>query len=192
MTGKRKEINYETLLRISEAIGSARDSVDVCHHVIGQLTDTLELKGCAILLFDRGREELEVAASAGLSQDYLDKGPLSATQSIAASLTEGPVAIFDVTDDPRLQYPKQAVAEGIKSILSVPMMANGHPLGALRLYTSEPWEFTHQDFAAVMAIAQMIALVLDNLRISNAYKKSVEVLKLLRPVIRPRRRTLYE
>ena len=49
----------------------------------------------------------------GLSEEYMNKGPLSAMRSIANSLKDGPVAIDDVTDDPRIQYPEEAKKEGI-------------------------------------------------------------------------------
>ncbi|KIX14723.1 GAF domain-containing protein [Dethiosulfatarculus sandiegensis] len=178
-------INYETLGAISHIISSASDMVDVCHHVVSQLTTALELKGCAILLLNRTSRELEVAASNGLSQEYLHKGPLSALKSITASLEEGPVAIYDVSDDPRIQYPEAAEEEGIASILSVPIMLRGKVLGVLRLYTGEPWEFSMQDITFVAAIAEMIALVLDNIRTTHAYKTSIDVLKTMRPTTRP-------
>ena len=68
----------------------------------------LDVKGCALFLINRKTDELEVAASHGLSNEYLNKGPLSSLQSIAQTLEDGPVAIYDVNDDPRIQYPDEA------------------------------------------------------------------------------------
>ena len=48
----------------------------------------------------------------------INKGPVSALSLIAQSLEDGSVAIYDVTDDPRIQYPEEAKKEGIGSILS--------------------------------------------------------------------------
>ena len=56
--------------------------------------------------------------------------------SIAQSLEDGHVAIYDIMDDPRIQYPKEAQKEGISSILSVPIVVAGNLLGAVRVYTS--------------------------------------------------------
>jgi len=52
-------------------------------------------------------------------------------------LKEGPVAIYDVSDDPRIQYPDAAKKKGIASILSLPIIVAGRVIGALRIYTSE-------------------------------------------------------
>ncbi|MFH1035598.1 MAG: GAF domain-containing protein [Pseudomonadota bacterium] len=192
MRRKMKQINYETLGHISQIISSAGNLGDAATHIVHSLKDALDLQGCALLLLNRRSKKLEVAASAGLSQTYLDKGPLSAVKSIAASLSEGPVAIYNVEDDPRLQYPQEAKAEGIASIVSVPLVLRGKPLGALRLYSAQPWEVTIVEMTFLQAIAEIIALVLDNLRLTHAYKTAIEVLKVMRPVNRPKRRTLTE
>ena len=180
MRTKQHEINYHTLNTICDSISSARELEDVAYVVVRQLHETLGLKGCALMLLDHRSKELMVAASHGLSTTYLNKGPLSSLKSIADSLREGPVAIYNVSDDPRLQYPDEAEAEGIKSILSVPMVIRERPLGVLRLYTSEPWEFTMQDLTFVTAIALMVGLAMDGLRNAGAYKNSLDFLKHMR------------
>ncbi len=176
----RKEINYETLGRISNIISSSKRLDKVTQLIVTTLSEELSLKGCALWLLNRRNKKLEVAAAHGLSQEYLNKGPLSAARSIAESLSEGPVAIYNVAEDPRLQYPQEAVKEGIRSILSVPVMLRGKPQGVLRLYTAEPWEFKMQDLTFIQAVAEIVALVLDNIRMAGAYKTSIEVLKTLR------------
>lgn len=176
----RKEINYESLGRISHIISSSKSLDKVSHNIVAALTEELDLKGCALMLLNRRSKKLEVTASYGLSQEYLNKGPLSATLSIAKSLSDGPVAIYNVAEDPRLQYPEEAVKEGIASILSVPMMLRGRPIGCLRLYTSEPWEFKMQDLTFIQAVAEIIALVLENIRVTGAYKNALDALKGLR------------
>lgn len=181
----RKEINYQTLGRVSEIISSAKDMTGVAQSVVAELRDLLGLKGCALMLLDRKTKELEVTAAAGLSDEYLNKGPLSAAKSIAASMTDGPVGIYNVEDDPRLQYPQEAVREGVKSILSVPLVLRGKPQGVLRLYTNEPWEFNMRDLTFVQAIAELLALALYTLRVTGAHKTSLEALKGLRPAARP-------
>ena len=81
----------------------------------------LDAKGCALFLVNRKTHELNMAALYGLSDKYVDKDPLSALQSITQPLEVGPVTIFDVSDNPRIQYPEEAQEEGIASILSVPI-----------------------------------------------------------------------
>lgn len=184
--------NYQTLGEICDVISSAKNMQTAARATVDYFTYHLGLKGAALMLLSRRSKKLEIAASQGLSDYYLNKGPISASRSIAASIDEGPVAIFSVRDDPRLQYPAEAAQEGIESLLSVPMVLRGKPMGVLRLYTSEPWEFTLDDITFVQAVALVLALVLDNLRVSQAYKTSIEELKALRAPIKPAKRTLHE
>jgi GAF domain-containing protein len=173
-------MHYETMLRVSRAITMSKDPEEVALITVESITTALSAKGCALFLINEKSEELEIAAAYGLSRDYLNKGPVSAIKSIAQSLSEGPIAIFDVNDDPRIQYPEEAIKEGIASILSVPMVSQGHLMGALRVYTADHWDFTLNDVNLVQALAQLAGMAIDMCRIRKGYKASIEVLKEMR------------
>jgi signal transduction protein with GAF and PtsI domain len=177
---KKQLINYETLLKITGAISATRDPEDVVVLTVESVKTAMDVKGCTLFLVDRKTDELKIAGSYGLSRNYLDKGPVSSLKSIAESIKEGPVAIYDVSDDPRLQYPEEAQKEGIASILSVPMNVHDRVLGALRVYTAEPWEFTLEDVNFVHAVAQIVGMAIDLCRLNKGYKSSIEILKTMR------------
>ena len=174
---KKEIMNYETLLKVTHASVLSRDPEEVTLLIVEAVKSALDVKGCALFLFNRKTHELEVAASMGLSDEYLNKGPLSAMRSIASSLKDGPVAVSDVTDDPRIQYPEAAKKEGISSILSVPMAVREKPIGALRVYSAEPWEATLEDMNFVQAVAQIGGMALEMSRLYKGLKDSIEVLK---------------
>ena len=175
-----KAINYETLIKITDAISSIRDPEEVVLVTVESVKTALDVKGCTLFLINRKTNELKMAASYGLSDNYLNKGPISALKSIAESLEEGPIAIYDVSDDPRLQYPEEAKKEGIASILSVPIAVHGNVIGALRVYTAQPWEFTLDDVNLVQAVAQIAGMAIDLCRLNKGYKSSIEILKTMR------------
>ena len=177
---KTKAINYETLIKITDAVSSIRDPEEVVLVTVESVKTALDVKGCTLFLVNRKTNELKIAASYGLSDNYLSKGPISALKSIAESLEEGPVAIYDVSDDPRLQYPEEAKKEGIASILSVPIAVHGNVIGALRVYTAQPWEFTLDDVNLVQAVAQIAGMAIDLCRLNKGYKSSIEILKTMR------------
>jgi signal transduction protein with GAF and PtsI domain len=174
---KKEIMNYETLLKVTRDISISRDPEEVVFPIVESVKRALEAKGCALFLFNRKTDELELAASYGLSEEYLNKGPISSIRSIAASLGDGPVAIYDVTDDPRIQYPEEAKKEEIFSILSVPIIVRKNPIGALRVYTQEPWEATLEDVNFVQAVAQIAGMALEMCRLYKGLKDSIEILK---------------
>jgi GAF domain-containing protein len=191
---KKQLINYETLLKVTKAISHSKDPEEVALMTVESIKTAFAAKGCALFLINRKNNELKLATSYGLSDEYINKGPVSALRSIAESLEEGPVAIYDVLDDPRIQYPKEAQKEGIASLLSVPIVVGGNLMGAMRVYTSEPWEFTLEDVNFVQSLAQIAGMALNMARHTKGLKSSIDVLKTMREVQthKTTRRTPYE
>jgi len=188
-------INYESLVRITRYLSSLRDPEEIVLVAVEGVSNALKVKGCTLFLFDRKEKELSLAGSYGISQEYLEKGPVSALKSIASSLEDGqPVAIYDVNDDPRIQYPEAARKEGIASILAVPMIFGERTIGSLRVYTTDTWEFGLNDVNFVQAVAQVVGMALEMCRINKGYKESIEILKSMRDprTIKFSKRTPYE
>ena len=100
-------LNYETLIKVTRSLSKSKDPEKIIQMTVESIKSALGLKGCALFLMNQKSKELEVAASTGLSTNYLNKGTVSALRSIADSLKDGPVAVFDVGDDPRIQYPEE-------------------------------------------------------------------------------------
>ena len=188
-------VNYESLIRITKAISVIRDPEEIVLISMEGITHALEVKGCTLFLFSQKSDELKLAGSYGLSQQYLDKGPVSSLRSIASALQDcQPVAIFDVSDDPRIQYPEAAIKEGIASILSVPIIIGENLVGCMRVYTAEPWEFTLNDVNFVQAVAQIVGMALEMRRINKGLKHSIDILKTMRDPkeLKSSKRTPYE
>ncbi len=187
--------NYRTLIQITKAISTIREPEDIILITVEGITHALNVKGGALFLFSSKSNELKIAGSFGLSQDYLNKGPVSSLESISESLQDGqPVAIYDVSDDPRIQYPEAAKKEGIASILSSPIIIGDKILGCLRVYTSEPWEFELSDVSFVQAVAQVVGMALELCRVRKGLKDSIDILKGMRDIstLKQKRRTPFE
>jgi predicted Fe-Mo cluster-binding NifX family protein len=192
---ERPTINYETLVRITKAISTIQDPEEIVLITVEGVTHALNVKGCALFLFSEKSSELRLAGYYGLSDEYVDKGPISAIRSIASSLQDRqPVAIFDVSDDPRIQYPEAAIKEGIASILSAPIIIGDQLVGSMRVYTAEPWEFTLTDVNFVQAVAQVVGMALEMCRVNKGLIESIDILEMMQDPksLRDKRRTPYE
>ena len=174
------KLNYETLIKVTRSLSKSKDPEEIIRMTVESIRSALDIKGCALFLINRQSKELEVAASTGLSSEYLNKGPISALRSIANSLEDGPVAIYDVSDDPRIQYPEAAKTEEIASILSVPIMVSDDVIGAIRVYTAEKWEFTLDDVNFVQALAQIAGILIEMSRLHKGQSEYIEFLTTMR------------
>jgi len=188
-------IDYTSLVRITKAISTIQDPEEIVLITVEGVTHALNIKGCSLFLFSEKSDELKLAGYYGLSGEYIDKGPISALTSIASSIQDRqPVAIFDVTDDPRIQYAEAAEKEGIASILSTPIIIGDQLIGCLRVYTAEAWEFTLNDVNFVQAVAQVVGMALEMCRINKGLRESIDILEMMQDpkALRDKRRTPYE
>jgi len=97
-------------------------------------------KGSGILMVDRKTNTLTNVVRYGLSDQYIQKGPVLAGLSLGEVVTGRPVVVSKVATDPRIQYKDAAKAENIQAILGLPVKI-GDGIGAvLRLYYSFEFE----------------------------------------------------
>ncbi len=154
-------MNPRDVLRIFDAVGNAlnspADTAGILDQVARSVVEHLDVRGCHFRLLSRDRRRLEHVAAHGLSEGFLEKGPVDAERSVAEALEGGIVMVTDCARDPRIQYPRAFVEEGLSSMLVVPVMARDQAIGVMRLFTAEPREFTEDELDVVETVADMAA-----------------------------------
>lgn len=163
-TSPREGQYYSALYEVALSINSSLDPQQVMRSIAGSAAKALGAKGASIMLLSPDRRALYHSAAQGLSDWYVRKGPVRVDQSMTESLAGRSVAVFDVADDPRIQYRQQAVLEGIASIVSVPVRLHGEVIGLVRLYSSTPREFAPHEIQFLEAVANLGAVALANAR----------------------------
>jgi GAF domain-containing protein len=125
------------------------------------IVEEFDLKGCHFRLISRDRMTLDSAASFGLSDAFLNKGPVDAERSVSEALDGKVVEVFDCANDGRIQYPTEFVNEGISSMLTIPLETRGQVVGVMRLYSGTPREFSSDEveFFKVAALFCTSAIV---------------------------------
>lgn len=173
-----KEVNYlKALYSVAEDLNTEREPEGILQSIPEDVTKALNVKGCSLILLSSDKKTLMHTATYGLSEKYVEKGPLLAEKSIADVLSGKIVTILDATNDSRVQYPELKEDEGIVSILSVPMMMKGEIIGVVRVYTSEQHEFTEDEIYFVQAVANLGAIALSNMWLYQNVKKDYEELR---------------
>ena len=147
-------MHYETLIDVTNAISQSKDPEEVGLITVESLKTALKVKGCSLFLINKKSKQLELSASYGLSENYLSKGPIKHLGNLQKSLEEGPLAIYDVMDDPRIQYPAAANEEGIVSILSIPIAYRGEMVGTIRIYFSNSKHISEEDIESLKILAE--------------------------------------
>ncbi len=167
---ERERQYLRSFQEISSAINETLNINKVLEIVVSKVAEALDAIGCSVRLLDAKTQKLYVARSHGLSKEFLNKGPVDAQKSIAENMGGKIVVIEDVLTDPRLQYPAQVLEEGIRKILSIPLIVRGRVIGVLRVYTAERPPFTNREINFANSIAQQCAFSIENARIYQRLK----------------------
>ncbi|MEO0266486.1 MAG: GAF domain-containing protein, partial [candidate division WOR-3 bacterium] len=174
---RKKEDYYSALYELAAALNSMRTSETILRSLVEGVAKVMGVKGCSLMLLSPDKKQLFHTVAYGLSDWYVRKGPVSADKSISEALEGKAVAIFDAPNDSRIQYRDQARKEGIASILSVPMTLREEIIGVIRVYTSEPYQFTTEDIYFVGAVAHLGAIALENAKLYEALQKNYETFR---------------
>ena len=78
------------------------------------------------------------------------------------ALSGAPIKVIDVREDPRFLNKDIAVRDGLVSLLSVLMSADGEVIGVINCYTSERYDFSDEDVQMLTTVAGQAAAVLRN------------------------------
>jgi signal transduction histidine kinase len=154
----------QTLYDSAQAINSTLELQQVLDRIAQRTADAMNVRACSIRLLDETGEKLKVAATYGLSDAYVKKGDLVLSQNpLARQVLAGEVIkIADVRTDTRLQYPSHALAEGILSMLSAPLLGKQGPLGLIRAFSAEVDHFTDADASFLVAMASEGSIAIEN------------------------------
>jgi GAF domain-containing protein len=179
----------QVLSTVSDAVNSPIGTKELLERTAKSMVEQLGLKACHFRLLSRDQRTLEHITSVGLSEEFLNKGPIAAERSVAQALEGHIVAIEDCGTDSRIQYPAEHAKEGLVSCLTVPLLTRGQAIGVIRLYTGERRTFSDVEqriteviaaFCARAVTHSMFHHILDN--VTDSIRSSLEVHKVLEEV----------
>ncbi len=174
---ERIRTNSMLFLDIVSSLNSSLDIKKILHILTADMSDALGLKGVSILLLSLDSTNLEFVSSYGLSEEFLNKGPLSADRSIKRTLEGETVVINDARTDSRVQYNEAMKKEGVVSIISAPIRSGDDIVGIMRMYSGYERDFSEDIIILVDALANQGGLAIQNAYMYLALqddKKSLE------------------
>ncbi len=142
---------------IGLALNAQLDTHSMLERAARSIVEQFDLKACHFRLISRDQQTREDAGSFGLSAEFLKKGPVDAERSVAKALKGKVVMVTDCIRDPQVQYPEAFAAEGIVSMLTVPLEVRGQVIGVMRLTTSETREFGEDEIELFEVAAMFCA-----------------------------------
>jgi len=159
-----KRIYLESYQNICKSISTSLSLKEVLDLIVTNVVKVMNMKASLVRLLNKEKNQLEIAASCGLSEKYVNKGPVEFDRSIEDALAGKAVSIYDITEDKSAKYRREAEKEGIRTILSIPLRFHDEVIGVLRMYTAEPLAYNEEDLKFLAAIAEQAAIAIMNAR----------------------------
>lgn len=177
------EISIETFYRvfrdISTLVHTGKSLKEVLDRVVWKATELLNAKGASLRTRNPETQQFDMAAAYGLSERYVNKGPVSTEKIITDEIRQNRVLIIDdILKAPRLQYPQEAWDEGIRMMLDIPLTAVDQTVGLLRIYLAEKREFTEDELSFLISIGEQCACAINKARLIENQKAKYDHLAI--------------
>ena len=170
---------FESLVNVGQTINSTLNVDDALKIITREACQLMTGKMSSVLLLDDSREWLDLRASCGAGEAYLNKPRLSVAESLLGIVLrrKKPIQIENVQTSSRYQNVEIARREGLISLLSVPLVFGGQAIGALSVYTGKPHVFSNEEVRILFALADLSAIAIEKARL---YERIVDVEEQMR------------
>ena len=184
--------HLQALREAMQALSGALAEQEAVQVLLTQAVSVLNARGALVRLISPDGDRLVPVGAVGLSETYLQKGPveIAASQVDQRVLAGEVVVIPDVTREPGFQYPREAAREGLRGMVAVAMVVRGRPVGVLRVYVDDVATLQPEDLLMLGALADLGALALEKVRlhqslynIARALNASLDLEPMLRQVL---------
>jgi two-component system NtrC family sensor kinase len=167
MTSSTEFENYFRVFRdIIRAMHSSTSLKDVLNVVVTKSADVLNAKGSLLRILNKETNQFEVRAACGLGEHYLFKGPVTTEKLLQDPGQLHKVQIItDIWHAPRVEYPQQAWDEGIRMMVDVPLAIKDQMVGLIRMYLTQPREFSKDELDFLVTVAEQCACVIERVQL---------------------------
>jgi signal transduction protein with GAF and PtsI domain len=182
----KKAKQLDLLSEVSRTIVSDYYLKEILQLIVTMTAQVMGSKICSIMLLDEKKQELIIAATQSLSQDYVNKANLKVGQSISGRVVteKRPIAVLDVTSEPGYMFPQIAKKEDVVSMVGVPMMIKERVIGVINSYTQKEHKFSAEEIGILQAIANQAAVAIENTRLDQEILSAKEALETRKTVER--------
>lgn len=154
--------NSMLFLELSSNINSTLDIKKILTDLTDNICDTLDMKGADIRLIDEDAGTLELVASHGLSEEFLEMKRLINTETTSRALKGETIVVSDTETHPQLVFKEEMKKEGIKSMIVIPILAKDQVIGVMRLYSAFFKDFPSETMVFLEALAHQGGLAIQN------------------------------
>ena len=170
---------FETLVSVGQIINSTLNLGDALNVITREACALMNAKMCSLLMLDETGEWLDLQASFGAGEVYINKARLRLEESFLGTVVRRKKALQldNVQASSRYQNVEVARREGLVALLSVPLIFSGEAIGTLNVYKDSVYHFSNEEIRILSALAELSGLAIEKARL---YERVVDVEEQLR------------
>jgi GAF domain-containing protein len=175
----RRSQQISTLAQVGQIISSGKYLEEMLHLIVRIIAEMMQARVCSIMLVDNQKNELVLKAAKCSSEEYWQRPNLKIGNSLISRVVKekAPLMVRDVTREEAFRYPVLAKKEGVRSLLSVPMMLKDHVIGVINVYSAEERLFSDEDLRVLSTVADQATLAFENTKLNVEIQESQEALQ---------------
>ena len=172
------ELKYlHVLQKVTKLISMVLDHQQVMDTIVRELPALLDIDAATIRLLDPSTNTFVMGAAHGLSLEYLSRSQIDTDETMAMINSGCPVAKTDVDQDTHFSEHSLVSQEGIKSVLTLPILFQDSVIGILRLLTRRNRTFTSEEISFTMALAEQVGIAISNGRMFTEMENQIDFMK---------------
>jgi signal transduction histidine kinase len=148
----------EHVQAVTEAALAHLEVSELLRVLLPRIRDILRTDTCAVLLLDEETNELVVRAALGIEEEVGVRIPLGAGFAGRVAVEAQPLVI-DVDEYP--VFNPILRQKHLKSMVGVPLLVRGAPLGVLHVGTLSPRQFTRDQVELLQLVAERVAIAIE-------------------------------
>jgi len=187
---RQRAANLETIFRISQAVSSSLQIKVVLNRVLDVVQKIFSADTVSLMQYDETTRTIETAMARGVISGEMLHFECAPGDDVPGQVFQSgePVKIDDLYAS-ETGFSQIALAQGLHSMLSVPLLARGRSIGVLTVFSALPSAFTAEDMGLLHTFASQAALAIDT---AALYGREHRVASVLQSSILPKSLPEYD
>jgi len=168
---EEKNRELAVLYEIAAYLTETAELKGVCRGVLEKLCTLLDADAAAVRLINAEKQELEIIASTGLSEQFLraeESLPLG-TCLCGKAAVSGSSVVDKPADLNGLQL--NCIHDGLTGMAAIAIKSKNHVIGIFNIFFRSPRVLAHNEVQLLEAVGQHLGISIDNLRLAVREKE---------------------
>ncbi len=176
---KEKTLHLESIFKISKMVISSHSLEEVLSLIVEVICEVMSSPICSIMLLDEKRNVLEVRATHSLDGEYKKRSPVKIGEGITGKVIseKKPVVISNIVEHPDFKMKDIAKKQGLKALVSVPMLVRDKCIGVISVYSQQENAFSSEEVSWLQIIAVQAGIAIEKARLEEDNRTAREALE---------------